>query len=50
MMNVIDRAQMDWHNENKHTMLLAKSVNIGTDGTEYLTITSKGSASNGAVQ
>ena len=35
MMNVIDRAQMDWHNENKHTMLLAKSVNIGTDGTEY---------------
>lgn len=35
IMNVIDRAQMDWHKENKHTMLLAKSVNIGTDGNEY---------------
>lgn len=35
IMNVIDRSQMDWHQENKHTMLLAKSVNIGTDGNEY---------------
>lgn len=35
IMNVIDRSQMDWHQENKHTMLLAKSVNIGTDGKEY---------------
>lgn len=26
IMNVIDRAQMDWHRENKHTMLLAKSI------------------------
>lgn len=26
IMNVIDRAQMDWHKANKHTMILAKSV------------------------
>lgn len=35
IMNVIDRTQMDWHKENKHTMLLAKSINIGADGSEY---------------
>lgn len=35
LMNVIDRAQMDWHTENKHTMLLAKSVNVSPEGIEY---------------
>lgn len=35
LMNVIDRAQMDWHNEHKHTMLLAKSVNVSPEGVEY---------------
>lgn len=35
LMNVIDRAQMDWHREHKHTMILAKSINVGSDGTEY---------------
>ena len=35
IINVIDRAQMDWHRENKHTMLLAKSVNEGNDGSIY---------------
>ena len=35
LMNVIDRAQMDWHKENKHTMLLAKSVNVSPEGVEY---------------
>lgn len=34
IMNVIDRTQMDWHRENKHSMLLAKSINIHPDGTE----------------
>lgn len=33
IMNVIDRAQMDWHRENKHTMLLAKSVDTVGDRT-----------------
>lgn len=32
IMNVIDREQMDWHKKNKHTMLLAKSVNIDDTG------------------
>lgn len=31
IMNVIDRSQMDWHRANKHTMLLAKSVNTVGD-------------------
>lgn len=35
IMNVIDRAQMDWHREHKHTMILAKSINIGTNGAEF---------------
>ncbi len=34
IMNVIDRAQMDWHRQNKHTMLLAKSVSE-SNGIEY---------------
>lgn len=35
LMNVIDRAQMEWHREHKHTMLLAKSVTVTDNGTEY---------------
>lgn len=35
IMNVIDRAQMDWHRENKHTMLLAKSV-TEKDGNTFI--------------
>ena len=35
IMNVIDRSQMDWHRAHKHTMLLAKSVNIGKNGGEF---------------
>lgn len=34
IMNVIDRSQMDWHKANRHTMLLAKSVNE-VNGVEY---------------
>ena len=33
--NVIDREQMDWHREHKHTMLLAKSVNVDANGNEW---------------
>lgn len=36
IMNVIDRAQMDWHRKNKHTMLLAKSINEDSNGNEYV--------------
>lgn len=35
IMNVIDREQMDWHRQNKHTMLLAKSVNVDSMGNEW---------------
>lgn len=35
IMNVIDRSQMDWHRENKHTMLLAKSINVDASGNEW---------------
>lgn len=35
IMNVIDRAQMDWHKANKHTMLLAKSV-TEKDGNTFI--------------
>ena len=34
IMNVIDRTQMDWHKENKHSMLLAKGINVHPDGSE----------------
>lgn len=34
IMNVIDRAQMDWHKDNKHTMLLAKGISE-SNGVEY---------------
>lgn len=30
MMNVIDRAYMDWHKENKHTMVLSKKMSTYT--------------------
>lgn len=33
LMNVIDRERMDWHRENKHTLMLAKSVNSDGDRT-----------------
>lgn len=38
LMNVIDREQMDWHRENKKTMLLSKQIGVGTDGTEFTEI------------
>jgi len=28
IMNVIDRSMMNWHRENKHTVLLSKNINI----------------------
>lgn len=28
VMNVIDRSMMDWHRKNKHTVLLAKNINV----------------------
>ena len=33
--NVIDREQMDWHRQNKHTGILAKSVNVDDNGNEW---------------
>lgn len=36
ILNVIDREQMDWHREHKHTMLLAKSVNVDDNGNEWV--------------
>lgn len=36
VMNIIDREQMDWHKENKHSMLLSRNVSLSADGTrEY---------------
>lgn len=35
IMNVIDRKQMDWHREHKHTMLLAKSIS-NVNGREFV--------------
>lgn len=32
VMNIIDREQMDWHREHKHTMLLSKNIGVGKDG------------------
>lgn len=32
VMNVIDREQMTWHKEHKHTMLLSKNIGKGADG------------------
>ena len=36
LMNVIDRTQMDWHKENKHTMLLARNSSTSPDGREFV--------------
>ena len=33
VMNVIDREQMDWHRDNKHTMLLSRNIGVSQDGT-----------------
>lgn len=33
--NVIDRAQMEWHKSNKHTMLLAKSI-TNVNGSDFV--------------
>lgn len=33
--NGIDRANYQWHQENKHSMLLSRSVNVSKDGVEY---------------
>lgn len=35
IMNVIDRADMEWHRENKHTKLLAKGITV-TDDNEFV--------------
>jgi len=35
IMNVIDREQMDWHREHKHTMLLSRNIGVGQDGTRF---------------
>lgn len=35
LMNCIDREKMDWHRENKHTLLLSKSVNVTPDNKVY---------------
>lgn len=35
IMNVIDRQRMEEHRALKHTMLLARAVNVGDNGTEY---------------
>lgn len=34
IMNVIDRTRMAWHEENKHSMLLAKGISVRPDGSE----------------
>lgn len=36
LMNVIDRSQLDWHRENKHTMLLARNSTTSSTGTEFV--------------
>ncbi len=35
LMNVIDREMQQWHQENKHTALLSRSIGIGKDGAEF---------------
>ena len=37
LVNVIDRAQMQWHRENKHTMLLAADLRTSAEGREFVT-------------
>lgn len=35
MINAISRAHMDWHRENRHTLLIAKKKNVKEDKTYY---------------
>ena len=35
LMNVLDREQMEWHKENKHSMLISRNIGVGKDGTEF---------------
>ena len=35
--NVIDRTQMQWHKDHKHTMLLAGDMRTAADGREFVT-------------
>ena len=35
LMNVIDREQLKWHREHKHTMILSRNIGEGADGTKY---------------
>ncbi len=35
LMNVLDREQMDWHKENKHSMLVSRNIGVGKDGTLF---------------
>ncbi len=35
LMNVLDREQMDWHRENKHTVLLSRNIGVSKDGKEF---------------
>jgi len=34
LMNVIDREKADWHKENKHTVLVSRSIGVSADGTK----------------
>ena len=36
VMNVLDREQMDWHRENKHSMLLSRNINEGNNGALFI--------------
>ena len=37
LVNVIDRTQMQWHKDHKHTMLLAGDMRTSPDGREFVT-------------
>lgn len=36
VMNVLDREQMDWHRENKHSMLLSRNISEGNNGMLFI--------------
>jgi hypothetical protein len=36
VMNVLDREQMDWHKENKHSMLLSRNIGEGQNGALFI--------------
>lgn len=36
VMNVLDREQMDWHREHKHSMLLSRNINEGQNGALFV--------------